>query len=543
MKLTMQEGTDYLALQPDSGLVRGMGFAVVPWKLEKNGQVMPKLHTVLTTIEDQAASAMPEIAITAPLVLDLDGTLVRSDLLLESFTVALKRNPGMAFICLWWLVARGISHLKNQLAKIAVPDIDVIPVNTKVLAFAEAEAAAGRSVVLATAADSILATRIARRFAFISRLISSDGITNLKGSRKAASLSKLYPQGFIYAGDSAADLPVWRAASAAVTVETSARVSARVKSLGIPVHAIHREKPQWRVFVKAIRLQQWVKNTLVFAPVALAGLYADPLSWGRAGMAFTAIGLIASATYLLNDLSDIADDRRHWSKRNRPLAAGTMPITTALVTMPVFLGAGIACAAALGIGVLAVTLVYGATTLSYSLWLKRVPILDTVMLAGMFSIRLLLGVVAIGAVISPWLFVFSMALFLSISLAKRHTEVLGMQKEGILETAGRGYRAVDQPFILALGASAAVSAIAFLSLYLMDDTMRSSVYASPQFLWIAPVAILLWIGRIWLLSQRGELDDDPVAFAVRDRLSLMLGLSVTLAFALAVTVKLPPWIA
>lgn len=503
---------------------------------------MPKLNTSAASNQNRKPSAFPEVDGSIPLVLDLDRTLVRSDLLFESFAVALKRNPMTVLLCLWWLLTKGISHLKHRLAQVAVPDIDLIPVNAEMLAFAEGEAAAGRAVILATAADSILANRIAKRFPFISRVLSSDGHTNLKGSTKALTLQTEYPQGFIYAGDSKADLLVWRAAVAAVAVEADRSVLARVRALAIPTVNIVAAKPYWRVFARGIRLQQWVKNALIFAPVALAGRFGDPAAWRDATAAFIAMGLIASATYLLNDLSDIAEDRRHWSKRHRPLAAGTMPITSALVIMPTFLITGLVLAGAINWATLTVVLIYGAATLSYSLWLKRIPILDTMMLAGMFSLRLLLGVVAINAVISPWLFVFSMALFLSISLAKRHTEVARMQTQGIVETAGRGYKAADQALILSMGTSAAVSAIAFLSLYLMAESVRAEFYTSPQFLWIAPAAIMLWLGRIWLLSQRGELDDDPVAFAVRDRVSLALGVAVAAAFILAVTIKSSPWL-
>jgi 4-hydroxybenzoate polyprenyltransferase len=485
------------------------------------------------------ASALPQVPVSAPLVLDLDGTLIRGDLLFESFAAALKQNPMMVFLCLWWLVTGGIALVKNRLARFSVPNADLIPVNDLVLAFAEGEAAAGRRIVLATAADRLLAKRIARRFPFISHVLASDGHINLKGKHKSAALVEAYPDGFIYAGDSQADLAIWRSASAAITVETPARLSAKVKALGIPVHAINSQRSFWRIFFKAIRLHQWVKNVLVFAPLALAGRYADPVAWVLAGAAFISMGLIASSTYLVNDLSDIADDRRHWSKCRRPLASGAMPIAVALGIIPLLLVAGFAMAAVVGWQALAVTAVYGAATLSYSFRLKRIPILDTMLIAGMFSLRLLLGVVAIGAVISPWLFVFSVALFLSMALAKRHTEVKRMQKRGETGMAGRGYRADDEPFILSFGTSTAAASAGFLSLYLTSLPNSAAAYGAPQFLWIAPVAITLWLGRIWLLSQRGELDDDPVVFAMRDKVSIALGLSVAMAFVLAAAVKLP----
>jgi 4-hydroxybenzoate polyprenyltransferase len=484
-------------------------------------------------------SAFPGIALHVPLALDLDGTLILSDLLFENFVAAFKKNPLVALYCAWWLLKGGVAMVKERLSDVAIPETDLIPANSKVVALAEAEAAAGRPVVLATAADRLLAARIAKRFPFISRVFASDHGVNLKGARKAEALKAAYPQGFIYAGDSAADIDVWRGARGAVTVDARPRVKAEVAKLGIPAVALSTQKSELRVFFKGARAMQWVKSALVFAPIPLAGRLLDPQAWLHVGLAFIAIGFLASATYLVNDLADLADDRRHWSKRNRALAAGLMPIASALRLIPAMAVIALALASLLGWGVFATVVAYGVTTLSYSLALKRVPLLDTLMLAGMFSLRLLLGVAAIGAVLSPWLFVFSMAIFLSISLAKRHTEVMRMQKQGKTEAAGRGYRAADEPLLLGLGAGAAIVATFVLCLYLMDDAARATHYHAPQFLWIAPMAIFLWLGRIWLLSQRGELDDDPVAFAVKDRVSIALGAATGLAFALAAIVTLP----
>lgn len=486
-----------------------------------------------------APSHFPTVPLNVPLVLDLDGTLLRSDLLFESLAAAAKRNPLVLIMGLWWLFVGGRARLKAELAQYAVPDSELIPVNDEVVRLAENEALAGRSVVLATAAHELLAFRIAKRFAFISRTMASSESVNLKGRRKADALRAAYPQGYIYAGDSAADLTVWVSAKAAVTVGVNHRLAARVDALAIPIRAITLPTPGLRVFAKAIRVQQSIKNVLVFAPLFLAGRYADLSAWTAAFSAFVALALVASATYLVNDFLDLADDRRHWTKRNRPLAAGLFPLRTVFLALPVLASTGLLLASATGRGVLALVLLYAAVTLSYSVWLKRVPLLDTLIIAGLFSLRLLIGVVAIGAAISIWLFLFSTALFLSIALAKRHTELLRMKDTNREGNGGRGYRAADVPFVLSMGTGAALSSTAFLSLYLVSDGVHASFYATPQFLWVAPVAIFLWLGRIWLLSQRGELDDDPVAFAVKDRPSFLLGGAVGLSFVLAASVSLP----
>ena len=500
---------------------------------------MTKAKTEIAAKEALRQTAFADVPLDQPLVLDLDGTLITSDLLFESFVAAFRKNPLVALHCLWWIARGGIALVKARLSDVANPDLDLIPANPLVVELAENEAAAGRLVILATASDRFIAQRVAKRFGFISRVMASDGTINLKGSRKAEALAEAYPQGFIYAGDSSADLKVWPKASAAIAVNAPKGLLAQASKLSVPVTMLGKAPSEARIFLKGIRIQQWVKSALVFAPIPLAGRLLDPTAWILATLAFIAIGFLASATYLVNDLADLGDDRRHWSKRNRPLASGALPIASALRMIPVMGAISLLLAALAGPAVLATVISYGITTLSYSLALKRVPLLDTLMLAGMFSLRLLLGVVAIGAVLSPWLFVFSMAIFLSISLAKRHTEVLRMQKLGKTRAAGRGYHAADEPLLLGLGAAAAIASVLVLCLYVMNDATLAAHYQTPQFLWIAPMMIFLWLGRVWLLSQRGELDDDPVAFAVRDRISIALGGGTALAFALAAIVHIP----
>lgn len=470
--------------------------------------------------------------IIQPLVLDLDRTLIRTDLLFESLAAALHKNPFIIFLAFWWLL-QGRAVLKRKLAEKARLDLDVIPVTTSVERLARTEAARGRIIVLATAADEMLARRIARRFPFISRVLASNGVQYLKGRTKADVLAQAFPQGFVYAGDNKSDLPVWAAASGIVLVPMHHGLERKARKLGKPVLVVEDRAMSLAVAMRGLRLKQWAKNTLVFAPVALAGQLGEAQAWLQAGLAFLALGLVASSTYLINDIFDLADDRRHWSKKNRPLAAGDMRIEFGLALVPCMAFAGFAFAAAAGPPVLATVLVYAALTLSYSLYLKRAPVLDVLTLASLFTLRLFLGVVAIGAVISSWLFIFSMALFLSLSVAKRHTEVVRMVLNGRSKAGGRGYVARDEPFLLLLGVGSALSAIVLFSVYLSAEAVRAAFYTAPQFLWLAPVVLFLWLGRVWLLSQRGQLDDDPVSFALKDRISLALGSMLVSGYGLA----------
>jgi 4-hydroxybenzoate polyprenyltransferase len=467
-----------------------------------------------------------------PLVLDLDRTLIKTDLLFETLTAALYKNPFVIFSIVFW-VLYGKAHLKRKLAAFAAVDLECVPVNAEVRAFAEAEHRRGRIIVLATAADEVLANRIARRFPFISDVFASDGVQNLRGAAKAQVLKEAYPNGFVYAGDSSTDLFIWSAASSIVVVHASKSTLAAARALDKPILSFPASLPTSKTISRALRLKQWSKNVLVFAPVALAGKLFEPTAWVHAGLAFLSLGLVASATYLINDLFDLADDRRHWSKKNRPLASGDLPIERGLVLVPLLMVIGFTLAALASPLVVMTIALYTVITLSYSLSFKRIPILDVGLLAGLFTLRLFIGVVAISAVISSWLFVFSMALFLSLSVAKRHTEVVRMVLNGKTKVSGRGYISRDEPLLLALGIGSALSAIVLFSLYLTAEAVKAAFYTAPGFLWVAPIVLFLWLGRIWLLSQRGELDDDPVAFAMKDKLSLSLGAILGLVYILA----------
>jgi 4-hydroxybenzoate polyprenyltransferase len=429
--------------------------------------------------------------------------------------------------------------LKERLAAIARINVDTLPIDKRVVALAETAALMGRDVALATAADAGIAQAVARRFPFITRVMASHVGHNLKGTKKAAALSAAFPQGFDYAGDSAADLEIFAKARQIILVRASSSVETRARSLGKPTLVIHRDTTGFSIWLRALRIKQWAKNTLVFAPIALAGHLMSLTAWWQASLAFIGLSCIASATYLVNDLVDIGHDREHWSKCRRPLASGELPIRHCLLAAPMILAAGLALLALVGNAVLLGGLLYIVTTVSYSFGLKRIPIIDVFTLAGLFSLRILIGSLAIGAVLSPWLFVFSMALFLSLSVAKRHTELSRSRLQN-KTMEGRGYRAADEPLLLAMGITTAVSSVVILILYLVAEGFRAGQYEQPAFLWGAPAIIFIWQMRIWLLSQRGELDDDPVAFAIRDQPSIQLGASlVMVVLAAYFGVKLP----
>jgi 4-hydroxybenzoate polyprenyltransferase len=282
--------------------------------------------------------------------------------------------------------------------------------------------------------------------------------------------------------------------------------------------------------VEAIRLHQWAKNLLVFVPLILAGKTESITAWTDCLLGFLALGILASSTYLLNDVLDLESDRRHWSKRDRALARGDLPVPIAIAVGSVGVLVSVALAATINSQATFVLVVYAAATAAYSLGLKRVPVLDVFVLAFLFTLRLVYGIYLAEVAASPWLLVFSMFLFTSLSLAKRQTEIRRSALLGKEEITGRGYVASDLMFVFGLGVAAAAGAVLIMVLYLIHDAFSAGFYKSPLLLWSMPAIMFLWLGRVWLLAGRNALDDDPLWFAVRDNVSLALGVSMVVAF-------------
>ncbi|MGN6590120.1 MAG: UbiA family prenyltransferase [Sphingomicrobium sp.] len=473
-----------------------------------------------------------ELSGAYPLVLDLDGTLLRTDLLLEAALNYVKRHPLGLFMLIVW-VCSGIAHLKHRLAQQCDISTELLPINERLAAYARGEAERGRTVIAATAANRHLANKVCARFSFICEVLASSETVNLKGARKADALSERYPGGFAYAGDAPADLSIWREARFGIFAGRDSRLRKRLTKVTLLEADFSQARPGARDWLKAARLHQWAKNGLVFLPLLLAGHLLDVAGWLKCVAAFIAMGLTASATYIDNDLFDLDADRQHWTKRNRPLASGRIGIPQAMAAAALLLAAGLTIALASGgLPVLGALILYCAATLGYSLHLKRIPVLDVTVLAALFTMRLGLGAVAADVHLSSWLSVFSMFLFLSLALAKRSTEI-GRKGTATAASHGRGYVAADGPLVVSLGVASAFGAVLMMVLYLIHEAFGEPIYRSPQILWGAPVFIGLWLGRVWLLCGRGVLHDDPVAFAITDKTSIWLGASVVASFGAA----------
>ena len=452
-----------------------------------------------------------------PLCVDLDGTLIRSDMLFESALSLLRRNPLYLFSFLAWLL-RGRAHLKREIARRAEVDPTTLPYDERVVAWLRGEAGL-RPRVLCTASDADLAQGIADHLGLFDEVMASDGERNLAGRNKADSLRQRYgDKGFDYAGNEQRDLHIWKHARKAIVVNARDGLAAAAGEHCEVERVFEPAKSGLKVWLKALRLHQWLKNLLVFLPLFAAHRVLEVPALVHCAVAFFAFGLCASGVYVLNDLFDLDADRRHPRKRLRPFAAGTLPLAAGLIMAPLLTLAGLALALAVSLPFAGVLLCYYVLTLAYSLRLKRIVMLDVVVLAALYTVRIIGGAVAVGGGLSFWLLAFSMFLFLSLAMLKRYTELLSMQGSGKAQASGRGYAVDDIALIQSLGGSSGYMSVLVLALYI-NSTASEALYRHQEVLWLLCPLLLYWISRVWLIAHRGTMHDDPVVFALVDRVS------------------------
>jgi 4-hydroxybenzoate polyprenyltransferase len=462
------------------------------------------------------------------LIVDLDGTILRSDMLLETFWSAFAED-WRAPIRAGATLLKGKAALKRYLAEASEVDVSSLPYDDDVLAYVRSWRADGGKSVLVTATDQELAQRIASHLGVFDEVHGSDGQTNLKAEKKAIFLKENYPD-FVYIGDATSDIPVWSAATKAITVNASANLQRAADQAAPEAEHLRTATFGLRPYVEALRPHQWLKNCLIFLPI-LVSHQITQVSIFQALLAFIAFSLIASSVYVVNDLLDLRADRAHPRKRNRPFASGTVPLAHGpwMFGGPLLLG--IIVAQALGTEFLLVMFGYYALTLAYSLTLKRRAIIDICALAGLYTLRVIAGGAATGISLSIWLLAFSIFLFFSLASVKRQAElVLNSEKTG-QKVEGRGYRTEDREIISMMAMSSGYISVLVLALYLNSDAVQQ-LYAQPFYLWGTCCVLLYWVSRNVLLAHRGHMHDDPVIFAIKDRPSLMCG-GLILSFALA----------
>lgn len=467
------------------------------------------------------------------IAVDLDGTLINSDMLVENLFLFLRRHPLRIFEMLFWLFG-GKAFFKRRLADVDLPEVQYLPYNIPLIRWLKTQKNDGASLILATASDKRIANAIAEHLAIFDEVFGTEDI-NLSSERKRVALvDRFGEKGYEYIGNSAADLAVWRSASITHLAEPERGVlSAARKQCEIGMIFDNRQA-YLPIVIKALRLHQWAKNMLIFVPLlASHQIFNSSLLW--AGLiAFIAFGVCASSVYLLNDLLDLSDDRQHPTKRNRPLASGTLPIKHALFLIPTLLvGAFVLALWQLPFLFTGILASYYLLTLAYSLWLKRVVMLDVVTLAMLYTVRVIAGAAAMSLVATFWILAFCIFIFLSLAFVKRYTELHNARQKGKQDkSAGRGYYPADFELLASLGGASGYISVLVLALYI-NEAASATLYKSPEWMWAACPLLLFWLSRVWLLAHRGEMHDDPIVFALRDSISRWVGLAFLVVFALA----------
>ncbi|MDA8586926.1 UbiA family prenyltransferase [Rhodobacteraceae bacterium] len=465
------------------------------------------------------------------LVVDLDGTLSRTDTLHESLLGLVTRDPLKLLKLPSWL-AEGRAGLKARLADLGVVDPASLPLNEAVIETVKTARAAGRRTALVSAADHRQVTAVAEATGLFDEAFGSAENQNLKGDNKAAFLNDRYGVGkFDYIGDSKADVPVWQAAREAITVGANTRLRNAAEAVNQTTRHIDPPTGQSRAMLKAIRPHQWSKNALLFLPLLAAHDFTQIFS---VLLGFIAFCLTASAVYVINDLVDLSADRAHPRKCKRPFASGALSATTGAIMA----GGLLLFAIVLGLltgnpAFLAVLGLYLVVTFAYSLWLKRKLIVDVLVLAGLYTVRIIAGGAAASVVLSPWMLGFSMFLFLALAAVKRQAELTDQMITG-RSSSGRAYEVEDLPILRGIAISASHAAVLVLSLYISSDAVQT-LYAKSSFLWLITPFLLYWVLRMIMATHRGQMSDDPIVYAATDKTSILI---ILICAAIAVAAAL-----
>lgn len=470
------------------------------------------------------------------LCVDLDGTLVKSDTLLDTVLVVARQKPLELLHVPGW-IAEGRAAFKRHLTGLVALDVEHLPYNRPLLEYLRQQYGEGRAIYLATAADKRLAERVAAHLGIFAGVLASDGETNLAGGNKLAAFRAKFGDAFCYIGNARPDVELLAACESPMVANPDSALRAGMKRMRTVAAASFEDRGSaLRSWLKAIRLHQWAKNALIFVPLLLAHQWHLRM-FGAAITAFLSFGMCASATYIVNDLLDLEADRRHPSKRRRPFAAGDLSAISGVAVVCLLLVGAVALALALPHIVAALPGTaqlkhpykflewlgfYTAVTLTYSLYLKRKLLLDVFVLSGLYTVRILAGSAATGIPMSPWLAGFGVFFFLSLAFVKRFSELESLRERGGAVSNGRGYFVGDLEQLRALGTGSAYAAVVVLTMYI-SNAETNVLYQHPVRLWVVVPVLLLWLSQVWMLASRGEMDEDPVVFAITDKRSLLLG--------------------
>lgn len=471
-----------------------------------------------------------------PLVIDLDGTLILTDMLHESSLKFLRDNP-LEFIKLpFWLI-QGKARLKRELAQRVQFDPSLLPYNEELVEWLRQEKSRGRKLILCTASDQYYALKIAQHLDLFQDVIATNNERNLAGKNKEEELVLRFGKsGFDYAGNSSTDLPVWGSANAAIIVNASSKLKTNVSIQSRVVKIIDGPIQGAKVWLKALRVHQWLKNILLFMPMVAAHKIGILATWQSLFLAFFSFSLCASSVYLMNDLLDLESDRTHPRKKKRPFASGVLSVWKGVVAAPFLLCFSFLFARQVGLEFLIWLVVYFLITCIYSIGLKRVIMLDCLTLAVLYTLRVIAGTAAIDMQLTFWILAFSVFLFLSLAFIKRYAELEVQLHAGKDKIHGRGYLTTDITLIQSMGIGSGYLSVLVLALYLNSDAVLK-LYQTPEMVWGSVIVLLYWISHMWMQAHRGEMHDDPLVFAVKDKASVIAGLMFALTLVLG-TLKL-----
>lgn len=468
-----------------------------------------------STMNEEASSQVP-------LIVDLDGTLIKTDMLFESLLKLLKYNPLFILLIPYWLF-KGRAYLKEQLATRTSSNPELLPYNNEFLSFLKGEQKNGRTLILATASDRHLAAGIVEHVGIFSDTIASDGENNLKGREKLKAIQATTEQtGFDYAGNSLSDLPLWQSARRRLVVNVSPNLLSRIENSVRVDQSFDVTRTSMKTLAKALRIHQYSKNILLFVPIIMAHQFTDLNKLAALVLGFLSFSLCASSVYLLNDCFDLEADRTHPLKQRRPLAAGDLSIPLVLILIPTLALVSLGLAAIVSFPFFEILLLYLILTTAYSLYVKRFALIDGILLSGLYMLRIIAGGVIAEVLVSEWLLGFAMFFFLSLAYAKRYAELLRLSSQPCSKAKGRGYSADDLTALGNFGTASGYISVTILALYTNSEEMRR-LYTHPEALWLICPLLLYWISRIWLLSYRGQMLEDPLVFALRDSVSYATG--------------------
>lgn len=470
-------------------------------------------------------NAVPVGEALAPLAVDLDGTLIRSDTLHEGLINVVKLRP-LEILPLLRALGAGKAAFKREVTRHSRLNAASLPYNKELLTYLREQKAAGRTIGLFTAADQGVADEVAAHVGLFDMAYGSNGIQNLSGAAKAESIALHLGPDFAYAGDGQADQPIFARAKSVVLVGPVDQLKNRLPTNTMIEACFPNVQPGLRVWARALRLQHWAKNGLVFVAALLAP--PAPPVMGQILLLWLLLGVLASATYIINDLFDLASDRKHPRKRHRPFAAGTIPVHHGVIAATLMIVGTLLVSLVLPWLSTVMLLAYLAFTITYSFTLKQMPMVDVTMLAGLFTLRVLAGALPLPTAVSPWLLTFSMFFFFGLAVIKRYAELERLSRTGGGKAQARGYTEQDVPILLTSGISAGFSAIIIFMVYMINEQYPRSVYVHPGALWTIMPVLLIWTLRLWHLAVHGRMSEDPVVFALNDRVSWALGVAVVI---------------